>query len=62
MRNPLKPEMVPMLMKGAAAVLAVALWYFFGKPVDQTSIEDVMKLIAGVALGKEFLSQTKAAE
>lgn len=52
------PKMTPMLVKGAVALVAVAAWYFLGKPVDETQVEDVVELLMGLLVGKEFLKPT----
>ena len=51
-------KMVPLLVKGAVALGAVAAWYFLGKPVDETQVNDLVEVVMCILIGKEFLPQT----
>lgn len=51
------PELVPLIIRGVVLLGAAAGWYFFGKPVDETELQDIVELLVGLAVGKELLPQ-----
>lgn len=55
MKNPLKPEVVPYIIRAVVTLVALGAYLAFGKDVAEADVSELVSIACAVLLGKELL-------
>lgn len=55
MRNPLKPEVVPYVIRAVVTLVCLGAYLVFGKDVAEVDVGEAVNMLAALFIGKEVL-------